>query len=284
MGTYLQLKNKISKIFFEKRRNDSEIGWVSIPGGEYLMGSPVDDLNRNNDETQHVVTVRPFIISKNIITVQQFKEFIEATGYITDSENGNDEEKGSLIWKGYSSKFKHGASWKCNERGRILSAKDFDHPVIHVSWNDAKAFAEWKGCRLPTEAEWEYACRAGTITRFNTGNELNLNLANYKPDNSSGKYLNIEFRNEILPVGKFKPNAWGLYDMHGNVAEWCNDYYAPYPNEQQINPTGPESGEFRVVRGGSWLSHMRSCRSARRNSCKPDQSMYDVGFRIAFFK
>jgi formylglycine-generating enzyme required for sulfatase activity len=109
-----------------------------------------------------------------------------------------------------------------------------------------------------------------------------LGLANYKPDNCSGKYAAIEFRNEIFPVGKFKPNAWGLYDMHGNVAEWCNDYYAIYPNEPQINPTGPESGEFRVVRGGSWLSNLRTCRSARRNSSKPDQSMYDLGFRVAF--
>ena len=282
METALNLKKVFSKFLFKNSTNHSEIEWASIPGGDYLMGSPEDELNRNIDETQHMVSVLPFMISKYAITVHQFKVFIEATGYIPDSENGTDEEKGSLVWKGYASKFKSCASWQCNERGKTLSEKNFNHPVIHISWNDAKAFAEWKGCRLPTEAEWEYACRAGTIKRFNTGDELNLGLANYKPDNCSGKYSDLEFRNEILPVGKFKPNDFGLYDMHGNVAEWCNDFYAPYPNEQQINPTGPESGEYRVVRGGSWLSNMRTCRSARRNSCKPDQTMYDLGFRVAF--
>ena len=273
--------NYFSMKILHKQAKYSDIEWVSLPGGEYLMGSPEDELYRKDDETQHLVSVLPYKISKHTITVHQFNEFIEATNYITDSEKGTDEEKGSYVWKGYSSKLKSGTNWRCNERGRTLSSKNFDHPVVHISWNDATAFAEWKGCRLPTEAEWEFACHAGTMSPFNTGYELKTKLANYKPDNNNSKRFEIEFNNEILSVGKFSPNAFGLYDMHGNVSEWCNDYYAPYPSGPQINPIGPVSGEFHVVRGGSWLSHMRNCRSARRNRCKPDESIYDIGFRVA---
>ena len=157
METDLHIKNIFSIFIFKKNTCHSEIELVSIPGGKFLMGSPKDEPNRNNDETQHDVTVLPFMISKYTITVHQFNEFVAATGYVTDSEKGNDEEKGSFVWKGYAGKFKLCTNWKCDERGRILKAKNFNHPVIHISWNDAKAFAEWKGYRLPTEAEWEYA-------------------------------------------------------------------------------------------------------------------------------
>ena len=282
MKSGLNLKRVLSNLLLKNHIKHSEIEWVSITGGEYLMGSPENELNRKDDEIQHLVTVGPYMISKYAITVLQFKEFIDATGYATDAEKGNDAEKGSLIWKGFASKFKSGINWRCNERGQTLINNYLDHPVVHISWNDAQAYTEWKGCRLPTEAEWEYACRAGTLTPFNSGNELTPKLANFKPDNCNDKRYEIEFNNRILPVGRFKPNAWGLYDMHGNVGEWCSDYYALYPSEPQLNPRGPESGEYHVVKGGSWLSHMRSCRSARRICCKPDESMYDIGFRVAF--
>ncbi len=281
----MQIGLNIRKFFsgqvWHKHANQSDIEWVFVPGGEYLMGSPEDELNRNNDEIQHMVTVLPYRISKYAITVYQFKEFVEATNYLTDSEKGKDEEKGSFVWKGYAGKFKTGTTWRCNERGRIMSEHDYNHPVVHISWNDAQAFAKWKGFRLPTEAEWEFACRAGTLTPFNTGYELKPKFANFKPDNTNSKHFGNDFKNEIMPIGEYKPNALGLYDMHGNIGEWCSDYYAAYPNEPQMNPGGPESGEYRVVRGGSWLSHMRSCRSARRIYCKPDESIYDIGFRLA---
>ena len=277
----LDIRKFFSRQIWHKHQNQSEIEWVSVPGGEFLMGSPEDELNRKDDETQHLVTVLPFKISKYAITVYQFKEFVEATSYVTDAEKGTDDDKGSIVWKGYSSKFKTGVTWRYNERGRILIERDYDHPVVHISWNDAQAFANWKGFRLPTKAEWEYACRAGTSTPFYTGNELKPKLANFKPDNTKGKRFLNDFNNEILPIGKFKPNAFGLYDMHGNVGEWCNDFYTSYPVETQINPNGPESGKYCVVRGGSWLSHMRSCRSARRFYCNPNESIYDIGFRIA---
>lgn len=282
MQISFKLKKTISKYLLKKHTNLTDVEWVSVPGGKYMMGSPEGEAYRRDDETLHEVTVHAFKISKYAVTVHQFKKFIEATGYVTDAEKGNDDERGSVIWKSYASKFKSGINWKCDERGRVLSDKDMDHPVVHISWNDALAFTDWKGCRLPTEAEWEYACRAGSLMPFNTGYELKPMFANYKPDNFNSKHFKNDFNNEIVPVGEFKPNAWGLYDMHGNVGEWCSDFYASYPSAPQINPCGPDSGEFRVVRGGSWLSYMRSCRSARRIYCKPDDSMYDIGFRVAF--
>jgi formylglycine-generating enzyme required for sulfatase activity len=256
------------------RGSNTGFEWVSVPGGKYLMGSDGDELNRNDDEIQHLVTVLPFKISKYPITVHQFNEFIESTSYITDSE------RGSYVWRGYACKFKPWASWKCNERGGTLGVNNFDHPVVHISWNDAKAYTEWKGCRLPTEAEWEYACRAGTLTPFNSGQALKMQRANFKPDNAYNGVRNSDFNNKIMPVGKLSPNAWGLYDMHGNINEWCNDFYASYPIVPQTNPVGPLSGEYHVVRGGSWLSSMRSCRSACRNYYKPDETLYDTGFRV----
>ena len=281
MGVTKNIKDFFSGELKKSRGYGSEIAWISVPGGEFIMGSPENESNRKEDETTHPVTILPFRISKNAITVYQYKHFVESTGYITDSEKGLDGDSGCYVWNGYSSKFKQGVNWKYDERGRPLDSKKLNHPVIHISWNDAYAYAEWKGCRLPTEAEWEYACRANTKSPFNTGNNLNINSANYKPNNAYVRRSDIAFNNEILTVGKLRPNAWGLYDVHGNVWEWCNDYYAPYPNVPQIDPKGPETGKFRVARGGSWLSQSENCRSARRAYYQQNETMYDIGFRVA---
>ncbi|MCX6286657.1 MAG: formylglycine-generating enzyme family protein [Bacteroidetes bacterium] len=223
------------------------IEWVEIPAGTFIMGSPLSEEERKSNETQHKVTLSSFRISKYEITFEQYDLFCEAT----NREKPNDE------------------GW-----GRKT------HPVIHVNWEDAKAFADWMGCRLPTEAEWEYAGRAGTKTPFNTGNNLTTAQANFNGNFPYGNSPKGEFRARTVPVGSFSPNAWGLYDMHGNIWEWCNDWYDDYPSADQTNPHGPESGTFRVFRGGGWRNYAQLCRSAFRYRYFPDYRHFNIGFRL----
>jgi len=256
------------------------IEWVDIPAGTFTMGSPASEVNRDSDETQHQVTLSAFKMSKYEITVAQFKAFVDATGYVTDADKGTGGFDGSVIWTGSVFEFKAGVNWKCDINGKPRPVSEYNHPVIHVSWSDAVAFAEWMGCRLPTEAEWEYAARAGTTTPFNTGNNLTTAQANYDgnyPYNNNPKGIS---REKTMPVGSFAPNAWGLYDMHGNVWEWCSDWYGAYSTSPQTNPKGPASGSGRVGRGGCWYIDARYCRSALRGDYYP-ASRYDyVGFRL----
>ena len=218
-----------------KEKNQASIQWANIPAGTFTMGSPTSEVNRSSDETQHKVTLSAFKMSKYEVTFAQYDAFCDATG----REKPDDEGWG---------------------RG--------NRPVINVSWHDATAFAEWMGCRLPTEAEWEYACRAGTITPFNTGNNLTTSQANYD-------------REKTLPVGSFAPNAWGLYDMHGNVWEWCSDFYGVYNSGNQTNPKGSSSGSNRnrVLRGGSW-NNAAYIRSAVRFFNPQERRYEDWGFRL----
>lgn len=148
------------------------IEWANIPAGTFTMGSPISEPGREDCETQHSVTLSAFKMSKYEITVGQFKAFVDATGYETDAEKGTSEEWGSLIWTGRDWSYDSMVNWKYDVMGNLRPAEEYNYPVIHVSWNDASAFADWMGCRLPTESEWEYACRAGTTTPFNTGNKL----------------------------------------------------------------------------------------------------------------
>jgi len=223
------------------------IEWVDIPAGTFLMGSPPGETDRKSNETQHLVTLSAFKMSKFEITFLQYDLFCEATGREKPYDEG----------------------WGRNKR-----------PVIHVSWDDAKAFADWMGSRLPTEAEWEYACRAGTTTPFNTGENLSATQANYNGNYPYNNNLKGEFIAMTMPVGSYAPNAWGLYDMHGNVWEWCNDWFGDYPEASQTNPRGAASGTFRVFRGGGWRNFAQICRSAFRYNYFPGHRHFNIGFRV----
>jgi formylglycine-generating enzyme len=257
------------------------IEWAIIPAGTFTMGSPTDEFGRDADETQHQVTLSAFKMSKKEITVAQFKAFVDATGYVTDADKGAGGAYGSGIGAGPKFEIKAGVNWKCDVNGKPKPIGEYNHPVIHVSWNDAVAFAEWMGCRLPTEAEWEYACRAGTTTEFLTGNNLTTAHANSNGNYPYNNHAKGEHRATTMPVGSFAPNAYGLYDMHGNVFEWCSDWYGDYSSVAQTDPTGPASGLYRVYRGGSWRNDARYCRSAFRCDDLPTDRDISMGFRLA---
>jgi formylglycine-generating enzyme required for sulfatase activity len=224
------------------------IEWVSIPAGTFTMGSPLNEIDRDKNEPQHQVTLGAFKMSRYEVTFDQYDSFCEATGRAKPDDSG----------------------WGRGKR-----------PVINVNWYDAKAFADFMGCRLPTEAEWEYACRAGTTATFYTGDNLTTSDANYDgtfPYNNNAKG---EFRGKTLPVGSFKQNAFGLYDMYGNVWEWCNDWYGDYVTEPQTEPKGPETGVSKVQRGGCWGTRGPRMRSATRDDAILNGSNNRIGFRVA---
>jgi sulfatase modifying factor 1 len=273
--------NFLKKLFgICKSVDKPAIEWVSIPAGTFTMGSPSNEGDRSADETQHQVTLSAFKMSKYEVTVGQFKAFVDASGYKTDADKGTGGTRGSQIWTGKKFEFVDGVNWKCDVKGNPKPVAEYNHPVIHVSWNDAVAFANWMGCRLPTEAEWEYAARAGATTPFSTGNNLPTSQANYDGNYPYNNNARGEYREKTMPVGSFASNVNGLYDMHGNVWEWCSDWYGDYQTAAQTNPTGPATGSYRVRRGGCWYYHANYCRSAYRGNFYPVSRICNMGFRL----
>jgi formylglycine-generating enzyme required for sulfatase activity len=269
----------------ETSTNSIGMKLTCIPPGEFVMGSPPDEPGRCANETQHRVTLsRQFFIATTPITRGQFAEFVKETGHKTDAE----KEGWAYAWAGSRFDKVSGASW----RHPGFKQTD-DHPVVEVSWNDAVAFTKWlskkegNNYRLPTEAEYEYCCRAGTQTAYPWGDNPEESsawanccqqIAVKKP--AYGGFnrapVNTTF---TTPVGKFRPNAFGLCDMIGNIWEWCSDWFAEYPPGDATDPQGPPRGEARVLRGGSWSHTVRDCRCANRNDYVPYSRNFNVGFR-----
>jgi sulfatase modifying factor 1 len=266
---------------------------VRIPAGKFMMGSPKTEVGRDNDEIQHEVTIsKPFYIGTTHVTVDQFAVFILDSGYKTDAEKGGGSS-GLEVREGKHA-FKRSAdiSWRkpsFNQHG--------NHPVVQVSWNDAQAFCNWlskksgKMIALPTEAQWEYACRAGTKTAYPWGDDPD---GGNGWENCSDQSLKKMLPNELTwkffawddgfaftsPVGSFKANAFGLYDMIGNAMQWCQDGSGRYTDGAVTDPTGAVDGNIRVLRGGSWRSNPANCRSARRGGSMPAGRDDNFGFRI----
>jgi len=265
--------------------------FVYIRGGTFTMGSPENEVSRSGDEgQQHQVRLSDFYMGKYEVTVGEFRQFVEDYGYSTDAEKGD----GSYVWDGNSWVKKAGINWRHGVSGQLRSSSEENHPVVHVSWNDAVEYCKWlsfktgKSFRLPTEAEWEYACRAGTRTPFNTGYNLTTSQANYHGDYPYNNNQKGIYRGSTLPVNSLAPNSWGLYNMHGNVWEWCSDwfktsYYAECKARGTVsNPDNQEPGSYRVLRGGSWGSNAEDCRSACRYGGTPGARNSRVGFRLVF--
>ena len=306
----------------------SHDGMVLIPGGTFLMGA--DDEQAWRDEyPKHSVAIDSFWMDVHEVTNAQFAAFVEATGYITTAEQKINWEElkkelppgtpkpddsqlapASLVFVATDKpvslrdvsqwwRWKQGANWRQPEGpGSSIKGKE-NHPVVHVSWYDAVAYCEWAGKRLPTEAEWEYASRGGLENNIYAWGNEPLNEGSPKANTWEG---NFPYQNKLrdgyylsAPVMRFAPNGYGLYDMSGNLWEWCadwyhEDYYKTLADKTTANPKGPEKSydsnepyaKKRVSRGGSFLCHESYCsgyRNAMRMKTTPDTGSIHTGFR-----
>jgi formylglycine-generating enzyme required for sulfatase activity len=265
-----------------------EMKFVLLPPGKFRMGSAENEKDRNADEVQHVVTIsKPFYLGVHAVTRGQYRRFVDDTGYKTEAERG----KGGMGWDAKRRDVVYGRNFTWRDPG--FEQTD-EHPVVLVDWLEAVKFAEWLAkkdghtYRLPTEAEWEYACRAGSTGRFSFGEDdeemvKHGNLADESFRKATGKNYGLQGDDGYAftaPVGRFRPNAFGLYDMYGNACQWCSDLYAPYPTEAVSDPTGPLIGESRTFRSGGWRSGAVFCRSALRHWIPPDNRFSYLGFRL----
>jgi formylglycine-generating enzyme required for sulfatase activity len=256
------------------------VNMVRIEGGTFTMGSPSSEAERDSDEIQHRVTVSTFYMSKYQVTQAEYETVMK---------------KNPSYFKGPNLPVENVSWYNAVEYCNALSQREGLAPAYTIdksrsdpnNKNEYDEF-EWlvtrnpnaSGYRLPTEAEWEYACRAGTTTPFNTGNNITTSQANYDgnyPYNNNAKGTYLE---KTTPVGSFAANQWGLHDMHGNVWEWCWDWYGDYQSGTQTNPPGAVSGADRVMRGGSWSNYAGYIRSAFRDNITPSFRSSDVGFRL----
>ncbi|RKX32944.1 MAG: formylglycine-generating enzyme family protein [Candidatus Zixiibacteriota bacterium] len=291
---------------------------IYVTGSSFAMGY---DQAYEDGRPVHEVTLNPFYIDRYEVTNARFREFVDAPGYVTTAEHGG------YCWAYLegAEDFQRilGAYWRQPEGPGSSIENRLNHPVVCVSWHDAAAYAAWAGKRLPTEAEWEYAARAGADDHYRAdtgehhGGQDHATVANDHSPSSKSHRNNMEFHamgaqqsgeNQVraniwqgtwpdvnhlddgffytAPVGGFSPNDWGVHDMIGNVWEWTADWYAPdyYLNSPASNPSGPDSGDNRVARGGSWFCSPNYCGAYSthyRGASPPDHAFNNVGFRCA---
>ncbi len=280
-------------------------GMVRMESGTFLMGSDSPEAWAADGEGPvRRVVLSPFLIDACAVTNREFQAFVEATGYRTEAERFDWSyvfhafvskralKKGDFRpldglgwWYGVA-----GACWRRPEGPGSNVRKRLDHPVVHVSWNDASAYCSWAGKRLPTEAEWEYAARGGLEQkRYPWGDELTPD-GRHRCNIWQGRFPDHNTAEDgytgTAPVRAFRPNGYGLYNMSGNIWEWCGDWFSPdhRTKEESTNPTGPEIGEQKVMKGGSHLCHDSYCnryRVAARTGNTPDSSTSHCGFRCA---
>ena len=209
---------------------------ISVPGGTFIR---VDDTGEPVSE----VELSDYTLGRYVVTFEQYDRFAKAT----------------------ERKLPGACGWGRGSR-----------PIMKISWHDATAYTQWlsdstgENFRLPTEAQWEYACRAGTMTDYSFGQNITEGQVNFN-----------KIENKTMPVGSYRPNQLGIYEMHGNVWEWCSDWYGKYPLGKVSDPKGPDNGEMRVLRGGSWFVNAWYTRSQSRACDQPEERDHSRGFRLA---
>ena len=289
-----------------ERFADRGVGMASLPGGTFLMGSnDADACVEDGEGPVRAVTVSAFEMDRVAVTNAQFGAFVAATGYRTEAETFG----WAFVFKGLLSKPRQrrlaatrevkaapwwlavpGACWRKPEgSGSSLKGRRH-HPVVQVSWHDAAAFAAWAGKRLPTEAEWEYAARGGLVgKRLPWGDELSQG-GRHRCNVWQGSFPDVNSAEDgyfgTAPAKCYRPNGFGLYNMTGNVWEWCADWFSRdwHVTHAGSDPTGPEVGAGKVLRGGSYLCHDSYCnryRVSARYSNAPDSATGNAGFRCA---
>ncbi|MGL5135986.1 MAG: SUMF1/EgtB/PvdO family nonheme iron enzyme, partial [Planktothrix sp.] len=249
-----------AEFFKQDLDNNISLEMVSIPGGTFMMGAAQNEANASSDEyPQHLVNIAAFSMAKYPITQAQWEAVLALPKIKIDLKRDPSDFKGA------------------------------NRPVENVNWHQAQEFCQrlsqktGKTYRLPSEAEWEYACRAQTTSPFHFGETITADLANYDASNTYGSGPKGTYRRQTTDVGSFPPNTFGLYDMHGNIWEWCADPWHENYNGAPTDGSVWESGgntQYRVMRGGSWYNYPRYCRSAYRNWIEPDVRKRAYGLRV----
>lgn len=297
-----------STVRITQRPGHHAIEQITIPGGSFTMGDSSGDRNRADGEAPlHDVAISTFDIDATTVTNDDFARFVEDTGYVTEAESfgfsavfhlaiaAPQEDvmgpaAGAPWWAGVK-----GADWR--HPGGSSSDVDGlgDHPVVHVSWNDAQEYCEWAGRRLPTEAEWEYASRGGIERAKYPWGDEEVDAGGWRANIWQGDFPRANTLEDgfltTAPVRTFEPNGYGLWQPVGNVWEWCEDWFHPATYRRGTSaehrtvvtdPVGPETGQTRIMRGGSYLCHLSYCnryRNSARSQNTPDSSMGNGGFR-----